>query len=375
MRILKLVNSNDDGGVFTCERQYIECLQAHGHEVDLVIIGESKSLEVYRSLANNYVVLPELDAQLSGGVTKIIQGIKAMKEFAKKQLPVVSNSLGNTYDCIIYRRPTYLFLAGFLSEHFLIKAYWHMPNIARSVFSKIFYYSFLTQYRIKPLANSEFTRQSLGLICKDVVYPGYDPKRVANGFDSFREELRIPEEHIVYGVVARICKDKAQDLLIEAFCKSIGNARNVHLIIAGAADSDAFLSELRRMAGPHLNSQIHFIGKISNLPKFYSTIDIAVNSRRNVEAFGISVAEALGASKPVLAYRLGGPSEMITEGVNGWLVQSPTVQGYKEKLEKSFVSRDVIKKMGQCSKEIAKKFEVETNVEKLIAIIEKYRND
>src|SRR5690554_6304282 len=105
MQILKIVNSNDDGGVFTCERQYIESLTRKGHSVDLVIIGQGKNLGVYKSLSNRYVQLPDLNAQLSGTPKNIANGINTMRSYAKRHYNFVFESLRADYDGIIYRRP------------------------------------------------------------------------------------------------------------------------------------------------------------------------------------------------------------------------------------------------------------------------------
>ena len=40
------------------------------------------------------------------------------------------------------------------------------------------------------------------------------------------------------------------------------------------------------------------------------------------ESFGLVVAEALSAGRPVLSTRCGGPEDQIEDGVNGWLVDA-----------------------------------------------------
>ncbi|MGB7415502.1 MAG: glycosyltransferase family 4 protein [Thermosynechococcaceae cyanobacterium] len=48
---------------------------------------------------------------------------------------------------------------------------------------------------------------------------------------------------------------------------------------------------------------------------------------RWVEAFGNVVIEALACGVPVIAYRRGGPAEIIREGETGWLVEPDSVAG------------------------------------------------
>jgi UDP-glucose:tetrahydrobiopterin glucosyltransferase len=48
---------------------------------------------------------------------------------------------------------------------------------------------------------------------------------------------------------------------------------------------------------------------------------------RWVEAFGNVAIEALACGVPVIAYRRGGPAEIVCEGKTGWLVEPDSVSG------------------------------------------------
>jgi UDP-glucose:tetrahydrobiopterin glucosyltransferase len=48
---------------------------------------------------------------------------------------------------------------------------------------------------------------------------------------------------------------------------------------------------------------------------------------RWVEAFGNVVMEALACGVPVIAYRRGGPAEIVRDGETGWLVEPDSVDG------------------------------------------------
>jgi UDP-glucose:tetrahydrobiopterin glucosyltransferase len=49
-----------------------------------------------------------------------------------------------------------------------------------------------------------------------------------------------------------------------------------------------------------------------------------------VEAFGNVAIEALACGVPVIAYRRGGPSEIVRHGETGWLVEPDSVTGLVE---------------------------------------------
>lgn len=369
MRILKIVSSNDGGGVLTCETQFIKCMRSQGIVVDLIIIGNGKKSSFYADLVDNHIKLEDLTWSYTGGIIERIKGIIGTYKYGRHNLSKALNLLKNDYDAVLYRRPNFLFLAGFLAKEYGCKAFWHLPGIVSNKTAKIMYSFLCKKYTIIPIANSEFTRRSLGEVCKYFVYPGFDHRRITLGQTTYREKLNIPDSAPVYGMVARVCYDKAQDLLIEGFIKSQALAEGGHLLIAGNANDSLFLEKLRQLSGVYLEKNIHFLGEITNLSEFYSTIDIAINSRRNEEAFGISVAEALGSGKPIIAYKLGGPSEMIVNNVNGWLIDSSNAESYSNAFNLSIDKRSEWEQMGHAGKLRSEIFSVDYNVKKLVNII------
>jgi UDP-glucose:tetrahydrobiopterin glucosyltransferase len=55
---------------------------------------------------------------------------------------------------------------------------------------------------------------------------------------------------------------------------------------------------------------------------------------RWVEAFGNVAIEALACGVPVIAYRRGGPTEIVEEGKTGFLVEPNSVAGLVEAINK-----------------------------------------
>jgi UDP-glucose:tetrahydrobiopterin glucosyltransferase len=56
---------------------------------------------------------------------------------------------------------------------------------------------------------------------------------------------------------------------------------------------------------------------------------------RWVEAFGNVAIEALACGVPVIAYRRGGPTEIVQDGKTGWLVEPDSVTGLVEAIAQS----------------------------------------
>jgi glycosyltransferase involved in cell wall biosynthesis len=371
MRILKILNSSDKGGVFAYEVQFIEEFKRRNIQVDAVILGEEHQAKEYQKLCDITYTIPYLDAQFAGSPFNILNSILKSYKYGAKYSDYISRQIqrDSNYDAIIYCRPNMMHLAGLLSKHFNCRSLWHLPNTINKKAAKSYYNLFCDKYKIISIGNSVYTKNTLGDQCKHFVYMGYDENRVKASEVNFRTELSIKDEAPVYGVAARMHKDKAQDIVVEAFVKSDIPREGGHLLVAGGPLDSEFSREVYKAAKDLAGKQVHFLGEINDLPKFYSSVDVVINGRRNVEPFGISVAEALGAGKPVIAYYLGGPSEMIEHEKNGWLVKAPTIEAFEIAYNTSLQRRDKWVKMGAYAKSCASNYGVESNVDRLLEII------
>ncbi|WP_400262005.1 hypothetical protein ACFX5U_20880 [Sphingobacterium sp. SG20118] len=174
MRILKIVNSVDSGGVFNCEKQFIKELLRLGIEVDLVIVGNGINKDIYANLGANFFIIPEIPSFSARSITEIFRVYK----LGLSSRNLIINKFGDqSYDAIIYRRQYYTFLSYFIGKHFKSKVYWHIPGVIKSKFLKKVYNVLLSSLNVIPLANSKYTQSTLGDICKYVVYPGFDEDR------------------------------------------------------------------------------------------------------------------------------------------------------------------------------------------------------
>ncbi|MGX1639420.1 glycosyltransferase family 4 protein [Sphingobacterium sp. NPDC055431] len=368
MRILKIVNSNDTGGVFTCESQFLRLLRERGVDVDLIIIGNGDKLKIYEDLADEKFYLPQTDFLFSGSALDRLSSLKKAYLFGKKfAKEILKTCIKKDYQAIIYRRENLMFLSGLISKKLNVPCYWHMANSVGNNTSKVVYQAICRYLNIIPIANSEYTRISLGAnFCKYVIYPGYNEQRLKSGNDSFRKKYISDKQNVIFGMLTRIEEDKAVEIVIKAFIKSEAFSDSV-LIIAGGPLTTEYSKFCQSIVKEYSN--IVMIGPITEVGDFYSSVDIMINGRRNAEPFGITIAESLFASKPIIAYYKGGPSEMIKEGENGWLVYDPTIDAYKDAINISIRDRLKWREMGIKGRKLSEKYSASVNVDKLIKIL------
>lgn len=373
MNILKVVHANDGGGVLISEQQQTKELVKKGHSVFGVIVGQGKSVDIYKNLFDHSILINDLNFGLDGGViSKITKSIKTF-HYAIKNYKVIVNYLNENninIDSIIFGRVTFIYLCSFIGRSLGSKVFWQMHGSINHFLTKNYLNFILRFLRIIPIANSKYTRFSIGNICKDYVYPGFDEHKMIDGYCKYRSILGIEKEALIFGFAARISYDKAQDIVIKAFVESNAIDSGAHLIIAGSYDNLKFLNYLQSLAGNFYGENIHFIGWINDLNNFYNSIDVAVSACRGAEAFGISIVESLSMGVPVIVYYLGGPSEIIENTVNGWLIEDLTVKDYKEAINLVISDRNNLKNMKSSCIDSAQQYKASSNVEKLISILQ-----
>ena len=368
MKILKILSGDDGGGVYTCEKQYIKYWESVGIQVDAIIAGEGKSSNVYKKLVNNAFIFPELTVIKNVNLKNKLLNLRERNKYVHKNSSLLTEL--QNYDAIIYRKPRFQALAGCLGKNIGCPVYWHMAISMKSIYQKYYYHYIIKKYNIIPVANSEYTKTTIGSVCNHVIYPGYDDSRInLNTDNDLRKDYNIPKQGVVFGVAARIDESKAQHLVIRSFIKLLKEYSDIHLIIAGELLDTEYEKKCLALAKPY-NENIHFVGYIENIQKFFSAINIYVNSRINAEPFGISIAEALGHGLPVIAYKLGGPSEMVIENVNGWLIEKPTHMSYYDTLKKAMNKKEHWIKMGQRAKKHSNKYRADKNAHKFLDLIE-----
>jgi glycosyltransferase involved in cell wall biosynthesis len=124
------------------------------------------------------------------------------------------------------------------------------------------------------------------------------------------------------GMLARIDPWKGQHLLLESFAR-VYAGRDVRLQFAGDAPfgHEGHLVELRTTAEwLGISDQVDFLGHVDDVDELLLGWDVAVQASTRPEPLGQNVLQYLAAGRAVVVADEGGPTEWITDGVNGLLV-------------------------------------------------------
>lgn len=164
---------------------------------------------------------------------------------------------------------------------------------------------------------------------------------VTNGIDlsTFRPEssAEMREKHgegpddIVVLCVGALEPVKAHDLLLEAFAAARSEVPALKLWLVG----EGYLRESleQRSAALELSDAVHFLGWQTQVNALIAAADFTVLPSHS-EGMPLAVIESLACSRTVVATRVGGTGEIVTDGVSGILISPGSVSELKHAIVK-----------------------------------------
>lgn len=137
-----------------------------------------------------------------------------------------------------------------------------------------------------------------------------------NEIINLKKDLGLKKTDFIVLYVGRIAKEKSIDFLINNFNSVLKRIPKAKMIIVGDGPDIKDLIDLSKKEG--LENKIIFAGKApwADVPKYYSLCDVFVTASKT-ETQGLTVMEAMGASKPVVAIRDESFELMITDKKDG----------------------------------------------------------
>ncbi|MBE9001233.1 glycosyltransferase family 4 protein [Nostoc sp. LEGE 12447] len=158
-----------------------------------------------------------------------------------------------------------------------------------------------------------------------LVYPGvaldrFEPDALPTP-DEARRKLGLPLHGPLIGIVGRLQRWKGMHILVQAMPKILEKYPDAHCVVVGGKhdlepDYEDFLkAEITNLG---LKEQVIMAGLQRNIPEWVQAMDVFVHAS-DKEPFGIVIIEAMALGKPVIAGDAGGPTEIITDGMNGLL--------------------------------------------------------
>lgn len=166
---------------------------------------------------------------------------------------------------------------------------------------------------------------------------------------SFRKNLGIASTDLVIGTVGNMRHDiKGQRYLLEAAEQVLKEIPKMKLVLVGDGPLRPQYEEQAKKLG--IEEQVLFLGLRADIPAILKAIDIFCLPSLT-EGFSNAILEAMASLKPVVATRVGGNPEMISDETTGYLVPPRDADALAYRLTLLLKNEKLRKQMGKAGRD------------------------
>lgn len=175
-----------------------------------------------------------------------------------------------------------------------------------------------------------------------------------------RRELALQEHVPVVFSAGRMAYEKGHDLLVAAAIQVIAECPDVVFLAAGIGDLRfEYETQISRLG---LTEQVRFLGYRKDIPDLMAAADIYTLPSRS-EGMPNALLEAMSLGLPAAAFKMGGVSEIITDGLTGLLAKPNDPSALAGIIIRLVKDHDLRQKLGFSGQEHVRR---EYNLEKML---------
>jgi glycosyltransferase involved in cell wall biosynthesis len=193
---------------------------------------------------------------------------------------------------------------------------------------------------------------------------------------ELRRRAGLSPEDVVIGLVGKLCPEKGADFLLRAVARLRVRIPDLHVILVGDGGlRNGYRSHLEDLVqSMGLVGRVHFPGFVSDVARCMQEFDVQVVASQ-AEPFGLVTLEAMAAGIPVVATNTGGSPEILTDGVEGFLVSPGDVDQLADRLSRLLTAQHLRRDMGNRGRErYQKHFTIGRMLERTEAVYRKALN-
>ncbi len=182
---------------------------------------------------------------------------------------------------------------------------------------------------ISELQKSELISLSIAPAEKIVVIPlGFDFERIVvndSKRNQFRSKFNIPASAKVVSIVGRVTHIKNHSFFLQIAEQVLERNDDVYFMVVGDGD---LLEDIKQKATNITNNdRIIFTGMIKDMGLAYSATDAVMLTSIN-EGTPVALIEAMSKLKVVFSTNVGGISDFIENGINGFYFDQDDLEGF-----------------------------------------------
>jgi len=170
---------------------------------------------------------------------------------------------------------------------------------------------------------------------------------VSNNITLNQKTKSVP----IIGAVANFRPEKDHITLIQAFSILYKSGLESELWLVGDGPTRPDVEKLAKELG--IESKLRFIGTVSNPDEFYRQFDIFVHST-HFEGHPLVILEAMSFGLPTVATRISSIPEVITDRVNGLLVNPKDPHDLAQALQKILTNKSLYVQLSEAALKTSK---------------------
>lgn len=329
----------------------------------LQLILQEEGFPVY---VQNLGILRRKYVNPSGLINRLGKNLKAYRFLSE---------LHRNYDFkLVYSNTLAVIVGAYWAKRNRIPHSWHIHEIIPNPFPLVKLLSKLLDLSTPlPIAVSKAVAEHWQPFLKkskvQVIHNGipYDPFLTCKA--TLKKELGLAEDAILIGMIGRINPGKGQLFFLEMAELLSKTYPNAHFVLVGDPfpGYEPILEEVKKEIGiRRLENRVSYLGFREDIPEIMASLDIFVLPSILPDSFPTVILEAMASGKPVVATRSGGASEMVLDGVTGYLIPVGAVEKGVEALGNLVQNQEVRQIFGEAARNrVLSEFSLEAFEEKI----------
>ena len=215
------------------------------------------------------------------------------------------------------------------------------------------------------IINHKIPSEKIIKIYNGVELNEYQPSDSDESITKIRKEYNIEEDIFLIGAVGRMVWQKGFEYLIRGAKEILNNRPKIKILMVG---DGPLKDKLQRLTiDLEINNQFIFAGFRKNIKEILFSVDLVVVPSL-LEGFPIITLEAMAMAKPIIATRIDGIKEQISDSLTGILMPPKDQSALTKAIMAVINNKELAKTMGLAARA---KVEQDFSVEKMVANTER----
>lgn len=207
-----------------------------------------------------------------------------------------------------------------------------------------------------------------------LVYHGTDTQRFSPEHrrrwrDPIRTALGVEQEEVVYLFVGHDYLRKGLATAIRATGRLVRERLPVRLVVVGGSRAGGYQRLARRCGA---GQAVLFVGRVEDPVPYYVGADVFVLPTF-YDPCSLSVTEAAACALPSITTRFNGASELLTEGIDGYVLHDPSDDAALADRMARLLDPRLREQMGQAARLLALEYPLQRNYDEIQAVYREIR--